>query len=215
MPGFPAQRWTSVAIFLSPLAGPRNLDLPIGLVALRQLVNPRQAAQSHGSERLSRDDCERTHGTIRAVPAPGTRRLLSSTQRGRQDGWGQSNGDLMRRRAKASMRTSGSRSTKWPRPDLHYINVNTIIDRAIAANALQDREHSKKHIREIRKRQTMALTDFEFDREETVEWVGVGRLPLRTAVRRVMAAPPANRRLITLYRDAGKEPAFFALIQIE
>jgi hypothetical protein len=33
LPGFPALRWTPVAIFLSPLAGPRNLDLPIGLVA--------------------------------------------------------------------------------------------------------------------------------------------------------------------------------------
>ena len=50
------------------------------------------------------------------------------------------------------------------------------------------------------------MIDFEFDPEETVEWAGVGDLTLRTAVRRALS--PGNRRLIALYRNAGKEPAF-------
>ncbi len=59
------------------------------------------------------------------------------------------------------------------------------------------------------------MIDFEFDPEETVEWAGVGDLTLRTAVRRIMALSPENRRLIALYRNAGKEPAFFGLGHIE
>lgn len=59
------------------------------------------------------------------------------------------------------------------------------------------------------------MINFEFDPEETVEWAGVGALTLRMAVRRVMALPLENRRLVVLYRNAGKAPAFFDLRHIE
>jgi len=59
------------------------------------------------------------------------------------------------------------------------------------------------------------MIDFEFDLHETVEWAGVGTLALRTAVRRVMALSPGSRRLICLYRNAGKEPAFLSVRHIE
>jgi hypothetical protein len=47
-------------------------------------------------------------------------------------------------------------------------------------------------------RRSGKLVDFEFDREEIVQWPGVGGLTLRSAVQRVMAAPPENRMLVTL-----------------
>jgi hypothetical protein len=59
------------------------------------------------------------------------------------------------------------------------------------------------------------MINFEFDPEEIVEWNGVGRLSLRTAVRRVMALASGERRLVALYRAPGKQPGFFGLIHVE
>jgi hypothetical protein len=59
------------------------------------------------------------------------------------------------------------------------------------------------------------MINFQFDPEETVEWIGVDSLSLRIAVRRIMALPKERRRLVALYRGAGKEPAFFGASHIE
>jgi hypothetical protein len=54
-----------------------------------------------------------------------------------------------------------------------------------------------------------------FDPEEIVQWPGVGGLTLRSAVQRVMAAPPENRMLMTLYRGTDKKPPLLELSDIE
>jgi hypothetical protein len=58
----------------------------------------------------------------------------------------------------------------------------------------------------------MLPLDFDYDLEEIVQMVGVGPLPLKSALKRM---PERIDVRSILYRDLGKNPTFFNAGQIE
>jgi hypothetical protein len=58
----------------------------------------------------------------------------------------------------------------------------------------------------------MLPLDFDYDLDETVQMVGVGPLPLKSALKRM---PERIDVRSILYRDLGKHPTFFNAGQIE
>lgn len=55
----------------------------------------------------------------------------------------------------------------------------------------------------------------DFDPEEIGNFPGRGMLSLRSAIKEITARPPEGRKLVSLYRDRGKEPSILTIGAIE